>query len=103
MTAPVTKSELAFKLPDMLSYHSTWDDADYLPVVAPERHGLLRRAAAGIGHFVARRMERLRVMHQLEELSDRDLADLGLTRYDIPRVFDPGFVSSFGERGACRS
>jgi uncharacterized protein YjiS (DUF1127 family) len=102
MTAPVSKNALAFKLPDMLSYHSTWDDADYIPVLPPERHGLLHRASVAVGHWVSKRTERLRVMRELQDLSDRDLADMGLTRYDIPRVFEPGFVSSFGERKACR-
>lgn len=102
MTAPVNKSAFAFKLPEMLSYHSTWDDADYIPVVPPERHGLLHRAMTGIGHWVAKQQERLRVMRELEDLSDRDLADMGLTRHDIPRVFEPGFVSGFGDRRACQ-
>lgn len=103
MTASVNKNGLAFKLPEMLSYHSTWDDADYAPV-QPSRHsGLLRRAVSGIGHWVVTRMERQRVMRELAELSDRDLADMGMTRYDIPRVFEAGFVSSFGERGTARS
>lgn len=101
MTASVNKSGLAFKLPEMLSYHSTWDDADYAPV-QPSRHvGLLRRAVSSIGDWVATYTERRRVIRELADLSDRDLADMGMTRYDIPRVFEPGLVSSYGERGRC--
>ena len=103
MTASVNKTELAFKLPEMLSYHSTWDDADYAPVQPSRDRGFVRRAVSGLGHWVATHMERRRVMRELAELSDRDLADMGMTRYDIPRVFEPGFVSSFGERGSARS
>ena len=31
------------------------------------------------------------VLHELGQLSDRELADIGLTRADLPRVFDPDF------------
>jgi uncharacterized protein YjiS (DUF1127 family) len=36
--------------------------------------------------------ERRRVFGELEAMSDRDLADLGISHYDIPRVLDPEFA-----------
>jgi uncharacterized protein YjiS (DUF1127 family) len=37
--------------------------------------------------------ERRRVIRELEAMSDRELTDLGISRYDIPRVFDPKFTA----------
>ena len=33
-----------------------------------------------------------RVMAELRDLTDRELADIGLSRGEISRVFDPSFV-----------
>lgn len=92
MNAHSTKNEFRFKLPEMLSYHSTWDDADYEPVLPARRESWLVRAAVAVKDRLNRMMERQRVIRELEAMSDRDLADLGLSRYDIPRVFDPEFA-----------
>jgi len=48
------------------------------------RARLLRAFAA----YAKRRRER----RELEAMSDAELRDIGITRYDIGRVFDPGFV-----------
>jgi uncharacterized protein YjiS (DUF1127 family) len=34
------------------------------------------------------------VINELDALSDHELADIGLARVDVPRVFDRDFVSS---------
>jgi uncharacterized protein YjiS (DUF1127 family) len=54
------------------------------------------------GRVVARCREmgqRRRAILKLQAMSDRDLADIGLGRGDIPRVFDPEFAR---ERNARR-
>ena len=100
MTAYNRKDEFRFKLPEMLSYHSTWEDADYEPVLPARRESWLVRAAVAVKDRVTRVMERQRVIRELEAMSDRDLADLGLTRYDIPRVFEPEFAKEHALRDA---
>lgn len=52
---------------------------------------LLARAAT----WVAERDHRQQVMLELRAYSDRELADIGLNRRDIPRVFDPAFVATY--------
>jgi uncharacterized protein YjiS (DUF1127 family) len=42
--------------------------------------------------FIIAYPERLRVLRHLSQLSDRELADIGLTRADLPRVFDEDFA-----------
>jgi uncharacterized protein YjiS (DUF1127 family) len=58
----------------------------------------LRRVFAGIGRFFAvvgtsllEFPERRATFERLRMLSDRELADIGLTRSDLGRVFDPDF------------
>jgi uncharacterized protein YjiS (DUF1127 family) len=92
MNASINTNEFAFKLPEMLSYHSTWEDADYEPTL-PRRHpGWIAALAVAVVRGLRAYAERRRVMRELQEMSDHELADLGLSRYDIPRVFDPAFA-----------
>ena len=93
MNASINKNEFSFNLPEMLSYHSTWDDSDYAPVLPRRRQSWVARAASAPVRWAAAYAERRRVMGELMQMSDRELADLGLSRYDIHRVFDPQFAA----------
>ncbi len=93
MSAPITKSDLAFSLPASLSYHSTWDDADYEPAQRQRPRGLFARLTAPIVARVQAWAVHERAVGELSVMSDRDLADIGLTRSDIPRVTDPDFIA----------
>lgn len=99
MNASINKNEFAFKLPEMLSYHSTWDDADYEPALPRRRRGWVARLAAAPMRLATAYAERQRVMSELVRMSDRELADLGISRYEIPRVFDRGFAAEHNCRG----
>jgi uncharacterized protein YjiS (DUF1127 family) len=63
------------------------------------------RAKEGVGTrgtVVARwhkMRERRRVIRELQDASDRELADIRLSRHDIPRVFDPEFAREWNARG----
>lgn len=96
MSVHPSRQALEFNLPDMLSYHSTWDDADYEPVL-PHR----RRWNDRFGFFrpLRRMMERAAVRNELYSMTDRELADIGLSRYEIGRVFDPEFAREHALRG----
>ena len=89
-------ADIFFKLPEMQSYHSTWDDADYEPLLPPRRKSWLARAAADVKARLNRMKERQRVIRELEAMSNRELTDLGISRYDIPRVFDLKFAEERG-------
>lgn len=55
----------------------------------------LQSVARGIGAVVrgvARLPARLETYNALRRLSDRELRDIGMTRFDIGRVFEPGFT-----------
>jgi uncharacterized protein YjiS (DUF1127 family) len=98
MSAQTSKQAVAFQLPEMLSYHSTWDDADYEPVLPPRRPGWTRRLASAWRALMAGR-RRLAVRQELDSMTDRELADIGINRYDVGRIFDPEFVREHSGRG----
>ena len=83
MNAYVTKEELKLLSTDRISHPEHYADA------RSDRHthrpGLLGRVLA---YF-----ERQRVVGELSKLSDRELADIGLCRAELSRVFEPGFHS----------
>jgi uncharacterized protein YjiS (DUF1127 family) len=96
MSAPMAKTDFVFKLTTSQSYI----DRDYDPTPAraaqPAPRGLLRVigdgvafAASGVKNWVSRH----RTLERMEMMSDRELADIGLTRGDLPRVFDADFVA----------
>ena len=100
MTAQTSGQSLHFELPKMLSYHATWDDADYEPQRPARRRTVLARVvtfagtrvAAFVGaHVQAARARRLAVS-EMAAMSDREFADMGITRCDAVRVLDPAFV-----------
>lgn len=102
MSAPINKHEFDFKLPEMLSYHTTWDDADYEPAQPRQREGWLHHLIAAPGRVIAELARRHRAMNELARLGDRELSDLGITRSDIPRIFDADFAAEHASRGLGR-
>ncbi len=98
MSVQTSKQAMAFKLPEMLSYHSTWDDADYEPVQPPRRRGWADRLAS-IRRTLGALSHRMAVRQELRSMTDRELADIGLNRYDVGRVFDPEFAREYSSRG----
>ncbi len=47
---------------------------------------LIKAPIAALRDFSVRRAEFVRVKHELNEMSDRDLADIGITRFKIDDV-----------------
>ena len=102
MSAPLAKTELSYKLPEMLSYHSTWDDADYEPKLPAAHPGLFARMIGATRARVAHWAVRRQALTELGDMNDRELADIGLSRADIPRVADAGFIEEHATRGVGR-
>ena len=69
----------------------TYGDTGVYDVTQSRLASLLARAAV----WLAQRAHQQQVMLELRAYTDRELADIGLGRRDIPRVFDPEFVRSF--------
>ena len=79
---------------DQVSYFAAMNLSEAAPsVFAPSTEaktgGTFRAVAGWVSGLVRRRA----VINELAALSDHELADIGLTRSDIPRVFDRAFVA----------
>ena len=98
MSAPLAKSDFVFKLSTSRSYIG----ADYDPAPAqvqtaqPASRSLGRALADGLAFLMAGVRNwagRQVTMAEMGSMSDRELADIGLNRGDLPRVFDADFVA----------
>lgn len=92
MTAHVAKNGMTF-LPAGGSRATT----------APRAQRRLAGSLTAAVRWLAEMPKRRAVLDELDRLSDRELSDIGLTRGDLPRVFDPAFVASrnFARRAGC--
>ena len=90
MNAPLAKEQIALLMADSLTYRSPAVDGMEGAFAAPEPStfwGKLARAIRSIADLPRRRA----VVHELASLSDRELADIGLSRNQVGKVFDPAF------------
>jgi uncharacterized protein YjiS (DUF1127 family) len=98
MSAPMTKSQLAFELPPLSYIDTRWEEPDVQPAVVPMRkHGFASWIAARAAAFRTWR-ENARALAELSGMSDRELFDVGLTRGDLHRVFDDRLNQDLLER-----
>ena len=99
MNAPLSKEQLARLMDVNLAYRGQYVPELNAPVALPGREGrkiaLLGRLGA-IRTWMSAHRERRAVMNELAQLSDRDLADIGLSRGQLHRVFDPEFARNHG-------
>jgi uncharacterized protein YjiS (DUF1127 family) len=84
MTAPITKDQLAFSLGNLSYIDATYDEQPAAPLLSP-KHPVLA--------WLRQWRQRRQVVSELALMSDRELSDIGLSRADLPRVFDPAFAS----------
>jgi len=97
MTAYVSKEELGLMLPGTM-YHYFTDAPEYVVRRSPERTapvaGLFERVRLWLTGWMTRQTE----IAGIAALSDAQLADVGLTRADTRRVFDPAFAAEYHGR-----
>jgi uncharacterized protein YjiS (DUF1127 family) len=102
MSVHTANSKITFELPSMSYIDARWEEPNLrAPAVAPRevRHGglaaWLSRRVAG---FVAWRRNN-EAAGELSAMSDRELLDIGLSRADVGRVFDPAHNQDLRQRG----
>jgi uncharacterized protein YjiS (DUF1127 family) len=86
MTARFARDQMSFVMPASLS-----DAAGTRRTVG--KGGLVPRFAAVID-WILELPRRRAVIAELSALSDHELADIGLARNEVARVFDPAFTAS---------
>ena len=89
MNAPLTKQQMSLLMSDSLTYRAPGVEAAPRPAAT----GLFARIRAAVAHL-AGFSQRRAVMNELSLLTDRELADIGLNRTELGRVFDPRFAES---------
>ncbi len=98
MSALPAKSQFAFELPNLTYVDASLEEANLriAPVAPSKPHGL-RAWIAAINAWHEKQV----AMNELEMMSDRELADIGLNRADVHRVFEPAFNQDLrGRTGA---
>jgi len=99
MSAPLTKSQMAFDLPKLSYIDTRWEEPAVRPASAPVReHGFGSWVARQIAAFRGWRAQR-RAMAELHDMSDRELFDVGLNRGDFDRIFDNRYNKDLRSRG----
>jgi uncharacterized protein YjiS (DUF1127 family) len=88
MNARVAKEEIALLMPTTLSHYADEPRMDATPA-APGLFARLGRIIAWVADMPRRRA----VIAELSALNDHELADIGLMRSELNRVFDPNFTA----------
>ena len=89
MNAPLAKEQIALLMSDSLTYRAPVVEGTD-GTVADRRPSFLDRVRAFAAEIAAIPHRRA-VIDELGSLSDRELADIGLSRGELGRVFDPRF------------
>jgi uncharacterized protein YjiS (DUF1127 family) len=92
MRAPTANDQFGgFSLGNLSYIGPSYEEAD-APVVKPEGHGLTGWMHT-LAHRFANWQRRRAVLQEMALMTDHELTDIGLTRADLPRVFDTDFAA----------
>lgn len=96
MNAPLAKEQIALLMSDSLTYRASIVDGTDGTVAEPRPtfgQIMMQRVTRAVKDLVALPHRRA-VLDELSMLSDRELADIGLSRADMGRVFDASFAQA---------
>lgn len=100
MTAHIAKGDLAFELPKQTYINVRLEEPNlFAPVVDQPKPGLFGRIAQRIAAFAARSRHHADAA-ELRGMTDRELADIGLNRGDLDRVFSAEYNRDLREARA---
>ncbi len=88
MNAPLSADQMALLMSNSLSYSGS--------VAQAARPLTIGTRLAQFVSYLRSLPQRRAVINELSALSDRELADIGLHRAEMGRVFDPKFVEARG-------
>jgi uncharacterized protein YjiS (DUF1127 family) len=102
MSAHTANTQFSFELPSMSYIDAKWEEPNLrAPAALPSavrRGGLAAWLSRRIAAFKAWNLEKEATV-ELMSMTDRELMDIGLSRSDVPRVFDAVFNADLRQRG----
>jgi uncharacterized protein YjiS (DUF1127 family) len=103
MSVHSANSKLSFELPSMSYIDAKWEEPNLRASTTTPRDvrkgGLAAWLSRQVAAFVAWRRDN-EAAGELSAMSDRELLDIGMSRADLGRVFDPAFNADLRQRGA---
>jgi len=95
MNAPLAKEQIALLMSDSLTYRTPVVEGTDGTVAEPRpaARSIAQRLGAMVSALLAMPRRRA-VLDELSSLSDRELADIGLNRGELSRVFDQRFATA---------
>src|ERR1019366_4999639 len=101
MSAPIGKSQFSFELPNLSYVDASLEEPNlrFVRVSESRPHGLGAWLARRIAAVVAWHQQQV-ALGELELMTDHELSDIGLSRSDLARVFDPDNNRDLVQRGA---
>ena len=91
MSAPMTKSQMAFELPRLSYIDTRWEEPEVQTDGEPVReHGFASWIAARVASWRTWR-QNAAARAELNNMTDHELVDVGLNRGDLDRMFDDRF------------
>ena len=100
MSAHTADSQLTFHLPTLSYIDAKWEEPNLSAALSQTRK-------AGLAAWLSRRVAALiawrdqsRAMAELTSMTDHELMDIGLSRADLGRAFNPAFNADLRQRGA---
>lgn len=91
MSAPITKEAFTFELPKLSYIDATWEEPNLREAAQPtSRTGFAAWLTSRVDAFRAWNRQ-WREFGELSGMNDRELADIGLNRGDLHRVFTDAY------------
>ena len=95
MSAPITKNQFAFELPNLSYIDISFEEPELRPETKPaEAHGFQALIAAFRGW-----REKRRARAEMAVMTDRELSDIGVNRGDLDRIFRDDFKQDLRSGG----
>ena len=105
MSVQTANSDFAFHLPSLSYIDAKWEEPNLrTPAAVPQtqrKTGLARWLSYQVATFLAWRRDRV-ALAELVSMSDHELMDIGMTRSDLARAFDPAWNQDLRQRGATK-